>query len=284
MRIKLIFVGVIYFCCSYSAYAQFPAGSFGMRAGITSSHITNLDKTILSEPYFVNYTLETQNSNGIYIQAFYNKSVFNAPGTPAQNESESSWERRWLIQAQIAFAKQGSELLFDNYEKDFNYKMVFDYSYILVGGDIKYYPFGRRTDVNESKWRNRFKGLNGGLGLQIGFNISPDKINYESWGTGVEPVFDPDSLEQKKLRDVLKGKTIAGVNAVAGYDIITTRKGNYVNTGISIEARVFLGFKDAVETMANQYNFIQNRNVNVVYQLLIGIDLFKLIKKKQREE
>ncbi|HEX5151655.1 MAG TPA: hypothetical protein VFW07_09395 [Parafilimonas sp.] len=280
MKIQATFTLFFYFSLCAHSDAQFPKSSLGIKSGIVSSYISGLDKTILSEPYFVNYTLKRQNTHGLFLGVFYNRLGYKTPTSEIINENDSNSQKRWLFQAHAEFSEQGSELVLNNHEKDFNYKIIFDYNYISAGFDLKYYFLGKGTDAIINKWRNRFKGLNGGLGFQVGFNTSPDEITYTSWGAGREPVFDSDSLEQKKIRDVLKGKTIAGVNLIAGYDIITVRKGSYVNSGVSIEARVFFGLKDAVETHANPYNFIDNWNMNVVYQLLIGINLYKLVKKK----
>lgn len=230
----------------YTLYAQENEDArlfaYGLKAGVTRSSISNLETTILSEPYFLNYTLNPQTTigwagGGFLIYRFY---------SPVS------------LHAEIMYSQQGSDLVFNNIEKDFNYKMQFGYQYLNVLALVKLYPFSSRHD--EREWR----GPNVSAGPQVGFNVTPQNIKYTSGGSGRLAAFGSDLEQQQQLRNVLKGKNDFGFVCGLGYE--------FRKFGLTVDARYQLTLTDAVETQANSYNFIENKNTKTSFQFSIGWD------------
>ena len=72
--------------------------NYGIKVGVTRSYISNLETTILSEPYFLHYTLQGQPRIGWTGGAFLNYRFI--PNV--------------ALAAEIMYAQQGSNLLFSN--------------------------------------------------------------------------------------------------------------------------------------------------------------------------
>lgn len=52
---------------------------------------------------------------------------------------------RLAFQSEIMYARQGGDVEFHNYEKDFNYKMEFAYQYMNIIGLAKWFPFEKKS-------------------------------------------------------------------------------------------------------------------------------------------
>jgi len=90
-------------------------------------------------------------------------------------------------------------------------------------------------------------------------NVAQENIKYES----NKPYLGPDLQIEENLRSVLKGRTdVAVVLGISG-----ELKGKIP---LSFDGRVNLGLADTIETLANGYNFIQNRNPSISFQLSVG--------------
>ena len=100
--------------------------SFGGRAGANYSKISNLSTIILSEPYFINYTIKEASRIGWHLGIFYEYKL----------EDE-----RLGFDSEIMYSAQGGDVEFNNYDKDFNYKMQFAYQYINIVGLAKWFPY-----------------------------------------------------------------------------------------------------------------------------------------------
>jgi hypothetical protein len=221
--------------------------NYGLKAGVTRSVIKDLESTILSEPYFLNYTLSSEpvvgGSGGFFVNYRFIPNV--------------------ALETQLLYSQQGSVLKFNNIEKDFNYKINFGYQYINVLGQIKFYPWGNAGNFYDRGYQAK-QGFNLSVGPQLGVNISSQNIKYTSGGTGRLAAFGSDLEQQQQLRNVLKGKTNFGFSFGIGYE--------FENIGLVIDARYFVGLTDVVETQANSYNFIENKNTNKAIQFTLGWD------------
>ena len=160
------------------------------------------------------------------------------------------------IESEIMYAQQGSDLQFNNAEKDFNWKMQFNYQYINALGLFKVYPWGGSE--------RPFSGLNTSVGAQLGFTLASQNIMYTSGGPGRLPDWGTDLQQQQQLRNVLKGKTNFGFNLNLGYE--------FRKFGLTVDARYYMGLTDVVETQSNSYNFIENKNSNTAFQFCVGWD------------
>jgi len=220
--------------------------TYGLKLGATYASISGLETTILSErDKFRNFTLEKKPrfgwAGGMFLNYRFHPIV--------------------ALHAEVMYARQGSNLVFNNtvYRTDtthFNYKIQFRYQYLNVLGLMKFYPWGNR----ENGW-NR---LSIGVGPQLGFNLASQNIIYTSGGTGKDSLFGPDSQIQQQLRNVLKGKSDFGFLVGLGYE--------FQNIGLTIDARYQMAVTDAVETLANPYKFIENKNRHTAFQLSAGWD------------
>ena len=207
---------------------------FGFQAGANYSNISNLSTIILSEPYFIDYKIQETGRYGWHLGIFY------------EYKLESN---KLAFQSEIVYSRQGGNVVFNNTEKDFNYKMQFAYQYINLVGLAKWYPFAGRVSF--------------AAGPFLGINVAPRDIIYTSWGKGVQAAFGTDLEQQQQLRNVLLGRNNFGLAVDIGYNI-----GSLVKIG----ARYYWSATNTVETEANSYNFIAAKNTNTVYELSVAIN------------
>jgi hypothetical protein len=239
---KSFFLAVIV-CLCLNASAQYRKESiYGARFGGSYSRINDLETTILSESFFSSYTLEPEERFGFMGGGFFNYRPTDFPHLG--------------IQAEVFFSQINSDLLFDNKLTHFNYRMQFKYRYMDIAGLLKLYP-GNYGDALE--------GFSFSAGLQIGLSLTPDNIVYTSGGSGRLDVFGSDLEQQQQLRNVLKGKTNAGAVIGIAYEV--------PHAPLVFDLRYFHGLSDVVETQANSYNFIENKNNVQSLQFTIGFYL-----------
>lgn len=251
LRGYLFILLLLWSILSNLAHAQtFDGVRISVKGGALYSGINDLETTILSEPFFVNYSLKNEKkigyTGGLGINWELKKSIAS-------------------LNLDILYAQQGSDLDFNNMEKDFNYKIQFNYRYLKFPLMVKVYPFEKVYDG--------LHGFNIGVGPQLGLNLTPDRIIYTSDGPGKLPAFGSDLEQQQQLRNVLKGKNNFGVNFHLGYD--------FVGAGLNLELQYHYGLTDIVQTEANAFNFIENRNTNNTIQFTLGWELLSSYPKKR---
>lgn len=234
MRITILCLIVLF--NSLFVHAQIRA--FGFKAGANRSTISNLSTIILSEPYFINYSMKESSRNGFHLGIFYEYKLEN---------------ELWGFQSELLYAQQGGNVEFNNYEKDFNYKMEFAYQYLNIAVLAKWFPWHGPVSL--------------GAGPFLGINVAPNNIKYKSWGAGKEPAFGSDLQQQQQLRNVLTGKHNFGLAMDLGYDI---------NNWIKVGGRYYYSATNAVETQANSYNFISVKNTNTVWELSVAVNVESL--------
>lgn len=235
---------------SYTQAQTFDGVRVSIKGGALYSGINDLQTTILSEPFFLNYSLNSE------------KKIGYTGGLGVNWELKNSIAS---LNLDILYAQQGSDLLFNNLEKDFNYKMQFNYRYLNFPLMIKVYPF--------EKVHDGLHGFNVGAGPQFGLNLSPENIIYTSDGPGKLPAFGTDLEQQQQLRNVLKGQNNFGVNFHLGYE--------FGGAGLNLELRYHYGLSDIVRTEANPYNFIENKNTNNTIQFTLGWEFLSSYPKKR---
>lgn len=225
-------------------YEKTQKWGIGLKAGVITTRIGELETTLIRE--------------------WYPDSTFNMEQKYQWGFTGGiSFYYRWkesaiAIQPEITFAMQGSRLHYTDSvlispadTVGLDYKMNFKYQYINILPLFKIYPFFNQDNFLEN--------LHVLIGPQLGINIAPNAINYES----NKPYIGPDLQIKQNLRGVLKGRTDVSVALGLGYQL----PGDYP---FSFECRANLGFVDTVETLANGYNFIENKNTSVSFQLTIG--------------
>ncbi|GJM33041.1 MAG: hypothetical protein DHS20C18_20420 [Saprospiraceae bacterium] len=148
---------------------------------------------------------------------------------------------RCAIQPEVTYSQEGSDFNYTDIN-GLEYTIAFKYQYLNFATLFKAYPVG---------------GLHVAIGPQLGFNFENTNMDY----TSNMPELGPDLQITQSLREVLKGETNLSVVLGVGYDF---------NFGLTVEGRYNLGAKDVIETLANGFNFIENKNKTTVYQLVLG--------------
>lgn len=215
--------------------------SFGLKAGANYSKVSNLSTIILSEPYFINYNIQESNRVGWNLGIYYEYKLEN---------------ERLGFQSEIMYSKQGGNVEFNNYEKDFNYKMEFAYQYINIIGMAKWFPWEGNVSL--------------GAGPFLGINVASRNIKYTSWGAGKEAAFGTDLQQEQQLRNVLRGKNNFGLVVDAAWDI---------NKLVKIGGRYYWSGTNTVETQSNSYNFIPAKNTNTVFEFSVAVNFASMFEQ-----
>src|SRR5262249_13177513 len=87
--------------------SQGQTNDFGFKAGANYSQVSHLSTIILSEPYFINYKIKEGGRYGWHFGIYY------------EYKLES---KKVGFQTEVMYSRQGGDVLFNNYDKDFNYK------------------------------------------------------------------------------------------------------------------------------------------------------------------
>ena len=137
-------------CNLATAQSDIKKWSGGICVGGNYSLIEDLDQTVLSEPFFINYTLDSVPGIGFNIGGFLNYRGF--------------FKNLFGVRLEAIYSQQGSDLEFNNSQTDFNYKIQFKYQYINFNLLLKGY-FGNIEDPG-SPLLARFN-LYTGLGVGV---------------------------------------------------------------------------------------------------------------------
>lgn len=146
------------------------------------------------------------------------------------------------IYSEITYSSLGNNLHYSDIN-EFEYDFTIRYNYINL-------DFWYRVYI--------FNGFHLGTGPRLGFNLTPGALYYSSNG---EDLFGPDIRIQQQMRDVLKGRNNFCVGLSAGYEF---------SFGLSLDVRFYYGISDVVETEVNNFNFIENTNSSLAYQISLG--------------
>jgi len=148
---------------------------------------------------------------------------------------------KFAIQPEIYFANQGGNFNYEDID-GLQYDIQFRYSYLTISPVVKFYMA---------------HGLFASVGPQLGLILDRSSLNY----TSNQPELGPDLQIQQSLREVLKGNSIVSLALGGGYD---------TPFGLSISARYVIGFSDALETLANGFYFIENKNPSSSIHVTLG--------------
>ena len=206
---------------------------FGFKGGATYSGISNVKETII-RPVFPESTYNTRNESKIggLGGIFFYKAI---PYTFLS------------IQPEITFAQAGTNFSYNDVN-GLEYKMNFEYQYLQMAVLLKIYPLEDYTQT--------LAGLHLFIGPQFNANVASNRIMY----TSNAEVAGQDLQIQQNLREVLKGAS----------DFVAVGGVGFEYDRFIIEARYNLGLKDAIETQANGYNFIENKNSASSIQISLG--------------
>jgi len=219
-----------------TVFAQLPDDEyfFGFKAGATYSTIDEI-KTTLIRP--------------VHPEATYNTSIVPRYGAAAGLFFYYKFRGGSFlaIQPEIVFAMQGGDFKYDDVN-GLEYMIQFRYEYLNITPQFKIYPL--------AEFGEGVSGFHIGIAPQIGVNLASTNIIYNS----NTEVIGQDLQIQQNLREVLKGKTDVSIALSAGIEI----------GRLFLEARWNVGLQDVIETQANGYYFIENRNRSNSYQFTVG--------------
>jgi len=150
-------------------------------------------------------------------------------------------DSKLAIQPEINFANQGGGFHYEDVE-GLEYDITFKYSYLNINPTIKFYTV---------------HGLNVAAGVQMGIITDRSALTY----TSNQPELGPDLQVQQSLRQVLKGNNNVAVTLGVGYD---------TPFGLNVNAKWVYGISDAIETLANGFYFIENKNPSNSFQITLG--------------
>jgi len=138
----------------------------------------------------------------------------------------------FAIEPQILYQDGGGIFRYEDIN-DFSYDITFQYAHIKIAPIIKYYLV---------------EGAFIQLGPELGFVIDRSALKY----TSSQPDLGPDLQIQQSLSEVLKGNNNVSLLLGVGYDM---------PFGLGIDIRYHYGISDAMETLANGFYFIENKNI-----------------------
>lgn len=140
-------------------------------------------------------------------------------------------DSKFAIQPEINYYDGGGLFHYEDNE-ELSYDISFNYAHLQIAPIIKFY-FA--------------KGVHLAVGPQLGMILNRSSLKY----TSNMPELGPDLQIQQSLRQVLKGNNNVSFVLGAGYDF---------TGGLGVNVRYQYGISDAMETLANGFYFIENKN------------------------
>jgi len=148
---------------------------------------------------------------------------------------------KFAIQPEINYADNGGIFQYEDVD-GLQYDINFKYSFLNISPMFKFYTM---------------HGLYATAGAQLGIIVNRSALTYIS----NQPELGPDLQIQQSLREVLKGNNNVSIVLGAGYDL---------PFGLSANVKWVYGISDAIETLANGFYFIENKNPASSFQVTIG--------------
>jgi len=145
------------------------------------------------------------------------------------------------IQPELSYSQGGGNFTYSDNE-ELEYTIAFKYSYFDITPILKI---------------NLLHGFHFDVGPRISFSLEENNLTYVS----NKPELGPDLQIQQSLREVLKGKNNFSVLVGVGYDL---------PMGLMLNFEYHLGFSDIIETQANGFYFIENKNSSSSYQVSLA--------------
>lgn len=141
-------------------------------------------------------------------------------------------DSKFAIEPQILYQDGGGAFHYEDVN-ELSYDIEFRYAHLKIAPVIKYYL------------------MHGGfiqLGPELGLIIDRSNLKYIS----NQPEIGPDLQIQQSLSEVLKGNHNVSFMLGGGYD---------TPMGLGVDFKYHFGISDALETLANGFYFIENKNI-----------------------
>ena len=236
--IKSVTVLALCLSCGHLS-AQDSAFKLGIRLGGGVSVNPGMDKILVPEDYYSNYTFKDKwqliPTVGVFAQYHVDGSIIGVEGG-------------------FTYWQQASRLVYND-DKELNYTVTPRYNYIGVSALLKIYP-----------WH---KGFNISIGGRAGANLNGKGISYESNQEDSKFAnyhFATVDETERLMKEKLTGQPDIAVGGGFGYEI-----GKHWN----IDLRYFLGLNSTIKTERNDYNWAEHSTHGQNIELSISY-LFKL--------
>ena len=226
----------LFLCLSVQLLAQLPDDEyfFGFKAGGTYSKINEI-KTTLFRP--------------VHPEATYNTCFVPRFGATAGIFFYYKFRGGSFlaIQPEILYSMEGGDFKYDDVN-GLEYQIQFRYEYLNITPQFKIYPL--------AEYGEGISGFHIGIAPQIGVAVASTNIFY----TSNTEVIGQDLQIQQNLREVLKGKNNVSLGLSVGIEI----------GRLFLEGRWNVGLTDVVETQANGYYFVENKNRSQSYMFTVA--------------
>ena len=231
-------VSVAILLCSVCQPLSAQDGNFhaGLRLGGGISSNSNVDRILVSEDYYSNYSLRKRVLFVPCAELFF---LYKPQGN------------LWGVEAGIVYYNRTARVRYDDRD-ELNYTLSARYHHLGVAAYFNLYPFKERNTWHVS------------LGGRLGANLSPENLSYK--GNQEDAKFKKwkyPSVEETErvMRSKLKGRPDAALGGGVGYDF---------HRGICIDLRFHYSLGSTIKTETNTFNWVECANHNWQAELTVA--------------
>ena len=231
-------VSAAFLLCSVCQPLSAQDGNFhaGLRLGGGISSNSNVDRILVSEDYYSNYSLRKRVLFVPCAELFF---LYKPQGN------------LWGVEAGIVYYNRTARVRYDDRD-ELNYTLSARYHHLGVAAYFNLYPFKERNTWHVS------------LGGRLGANLSPENLRYE--GNQEDKKFEKwkyPSVEETErvMRSKLKGRPDAALGGGVGYDF---------HRGICIDLRFHYSLGSTIKTETNTFNWVECANHNWQAELTVA--------------
>lgn len=221
---------------SLSSSAQESAFNAGIRLGGGYSVNSGVDKILVSEDYYSNYSF---NNKGQFVPGAELFFLYRQAGS------------LWGVEAGIVYYNKTARVGYED-KNELNYTLSARYHHLGLAAYFNLYPFKARNSLHIS------------LGGRIGANLSPNGLTYtgNQEDTKFSALGYPSVKETERLlKDKLKGRPDAALGGGIGYDF---------PFGMTLDLRYHYSLTNSIKTETNTYNWVEHDNRNQQIELTVG--------------
>ena len=232
----IIFVAILLCCACQPLSAQDGNFHAGLRLGGGISSNSNVDRILVSEDYYSNYSLRKRVLFVPCAELFF---LYKPQGS------------LWGVEAGIVYYNRTARVRYDDRD-GLNYTLSARYHHLGLAAYFNLYPFKERNTWHVS------------LGGRLGANLSPENLSYK--GNQEDAKFKKwkyPSVEETErvMRSKLKGRPDAALGGGVGYDF---------HSGICIDLRFHYSLGSTIKTETNTFNWVECANHNWQAELTVA--------------
>ena len=227
---------ILFIASCLSLSAQESAFNAGVRLGGGYSVNSHVDKILVSEGYYANYSFDNK---GLFVPSAELFFLYRQPAS------------LWGVEAGIAYYNKTARVRYED-KNELNYTLSTRYHHLGLAAYFNLYPFKAKNSLHVS------------LGGRIGANLSPSNLTYT--GNQEDAKFSalgyPSVKEtERMLKDKLKGRPDAALGGGIGYDF---------PFGMTLDLRYHYSLTNSIKTETNTYNWVEHDNHNQQIELTVG--------------